>query len=243
MQNSARFVMEYKQMEQRVRMDVPALSDPVVRDLFHESDLFVRSCSGVSSFGLLSPFDFIRVLSLISELGSHAIVLWAFSRSGSNRLLLAFSVLSAVLPLLTPWLGNNRAYFDDLTTRQEARTAAKQERMRALAQSDAYRPEIMLFGLGPWILKSWASARRRILGLENAQSMSDLKTPAVLFSSVNVAGIFAALQNARTHTVVSSFHAHFRVGTLGDCLTVILRLSWLPIAVPQLGAMLFIRRP
>ena len=192
--------MEYRQMEQRVRMDVPALADPIVRDLFHESDLFVRSCSGVSSFGLLSPFDFLRVLSLLSELVSHALILCTLSRSsGSHRWLLAFSIASAVLPLLMPWLGHGRAYYDDLQCHQEARTAAKQERMRALAHSDPCRPEIMLFGLGPWILQSWANARRRMLGLEHqhAQSLHEqLKLqPSVLFSGVDFAGIFAALQN------------------------------------------------
>ncbi|KAH8106134.1 P-loop containing nucleoside triphosphate hydrolase protein [Cristinia sonorae] len=194
-QNSARYVMEYKQMEQRVRMDIPALSDPVVRDLFHESDLFVRSCSGVSSFGLLSPFDFIRILSLVSELASHALVLYALSRTGGHRWLLAFSIISTVLPLLLPWMGHHRAYFNDFHIHQEARTAAKQERMRALAHSDPYRPEVILFGLGPWILQSWANARRRMLGIEHAQSMADMKLSSIFLSGVNIPGILTSLQN------------------------------------------------
>ena len=56
-QSSARFVMEYRQMEQRVRMDAPTLADPHIRDLFHESDLFVRSFNGTANFGLFSPLD------------------------------------------------------------------------------------------------------------------------------------------------------------------------------------------
>jgi len=38
--SSARFFVEYKQMEHRVRLDVPTLADPLVRDLLQESDLF-----------------------------------------------------------------------------------------------------------------------------------------------------------------------------------------------------------
>ena len=50
-QSSARFLIEYRQMEQRVRLDVPTLADPAIRDLLHESDLFVRS------FNILSVME------------------------------------------------------------------------------------------------------------------------------------------------------------------------------------------
>lgn len=232
--------MEYKQMEQRVRMDVPTLSDPAVRDLFHESDLFVRSCSGVSSFGLLSPFDFIRVLSLLSELVSHALVLCTLSRSGSHRYLLAWSIITSVLPLLMPWMGHSRMYFDEIHGHCEARTAAKQERMRALAHSDPYRPEVMLFGLGPWILQSWANARRRMLGLEHAQSLNDLKLPSILFTGVNVAGILTALQNVCAYLTGHTFHANIGIASVGNCLAIVLGIFRVAVTLPQLCAVLFI---
>ena len=54
--SSMRFFMEQRQLEQRLRLDLPTLSDANVRDLLHESDLFVRSFTGLGfGFGLFSP--------------------------------------------------------------------------------------------------------------------------------------------------------------------------------------------
>jgi len=80
---SARFFIEYKQMEQRVRLDVPTLDDPIVRSLLQESDLFVRSFSG-SGFGLLSPLDFIRIFftshrNCVACLPHHIAYPWSVS--------------------------------------------------------------------------------------------------------------------------------------------------------------------
>ena len=45
--------MERRQLEQRLRLDLPTLADPEVRDLLQESDLFVRSFTGLGfGFGL-----------------------------------------------------------------------------------------------------------------------------------------------------------------------------------------------
>ena len=97
-QSSARYIMEYRQMEQRLKMDVPTLERPQIRDLFQESELFVRSFSGMSSFGLLSPLDLFRILTLISELTSHAVMLWTLTSRGTHGWLLLFSVFSTVFP-------------------------------------------------------------------------------------------------------------------------------------------------
>ena len=67
--------MEQRQMEQRLRMDIPTMDNVVIREVFQEADLFVRSFNGVANFGLLSPFDMIRTLGSISELFSHIFVL------------------------------------------------------------------------------------------------------------------------------------------------------------------------
>lgn len=75
---SVRFLMEHRQLEQRLRLDIPTLADPTIRDLLHESDLFVRSFNGLGfGFGLFSPFDLIRVLSSLAEVASQLYVLYS----------------------------------------------------------------------------------------------------------------------------------------------------------------------
>ncbi|KAI0747433.1 P-loop containing nucleoside triphosphate hydrolase protein [Irpex lacteus] len=184
-QSSTRFIMEYRQMEQRLRMDVPTLENPHIRDLFQESELFVRSFSGMPGFGLLSPLDLFRVLTLVSELASHAVMLWSLTSRGTHVWLLLFSVISTVLPLLmSPWT-RNRDLGEDTHDVKEARATA----------NDVHRPEIVLFGLGPWILQSWAKARRVTLGLEQGRLGGDESLYSSLLSQLNPTGVIDALQN------------------------------------------------
>ena len=89
-------------MAQRVRMDVPTHADPAVRDLFAESELFVRSFAG-AGFGLLSPLDLLRLLTLLAELASHALVLWSLTARGTHLSVLLFTLVSAMLPLVVSW--------------------------------------------------------------------------------------------------------------------------------------------
>ncbi|CAL1701364.1 unnamed protein product [Somion occarium] len=193
--NSIRFVMEHKQMEQRLRMDIPTMEDPVTRDLFQEADLFVRSFNGMSSFGLLSPFDVIRLLTLFSELVSHIVILYSLTLNDTPVLLSTISILSTLYPLLIPWLIPSRTYYDQNQNPRQSRLAEKQERMRSLAQSDSYRPEVIVFGLGPWILRNWAVARRATLGLGQPQSRSTTGPLSALLTPVDTTGLFTALQN------------------------------------------------
>jgi len=202
-QNSARFLVEYQQMEQRVRLDIPTLSDPTVRDLLAESDLFVSSFQGAGGFGLLSPFDLIRVFSLISELASHLFVLSTISYGPLSALALLISFLSAAYPLVQSTLLPRTYRFDTpVYTEEEIRLTEKQEQMRQLSLSDAHRPEVMLFGLGPWILQTWAVARQAVLGLNSSQQ--SLQSPSNIFSHLNVAEIITALQNVSPHSVYVS---------------------------------------
>ncbi|KAF7794519.1 hypothetical protein EIP86_005653 [Pleurotus ostreatoroseus] len=223
-QASARFAMEYRQMEQRVRMDVPTLADPAVRDLFHESDLFVRSFSGVSSFGLLSPLDLLRVLTLLSELASHALVLLslaAAARGTPAQWALLVGAASALAPLLAALVCAHAAppcgyEYEDARGVRERRAAAKQERMRALAQSDAFRPEVALFGLAPWILQNWAKSRRHVLGLDGA-APPDGGAPSVLsavYQNAHLGSLSAALQNIPLVLVLQSSSASLGSFTL-----------------------------
>lgn len=187
-------------MEQRVRLDIPTLSDPTVRDLLAESDLFVSSFQGAGGFGLLSPFDVIRVFSLISELASHVFVLSTISYGPMSIFALLISFLSAAYPLVQSSLLPQRYRFDTpVYSDEEIRLTEKQEQMRHLSLSDTHRPEVMLFGLGPWILETWAAARQAVLGLHSSQQ--SLHSPSSIFSHMNVVEIIAALQNVSIHSI------------------------------------------
>ncbi|KAI0347328.1 P-loop containing nucleoside triphosphate hydrolase protein [Trametopsis cervina] len=197
-QNSARYVMEYQQMEQRLKMDIPTLEDPGVRDLLQESELFVRSFSGLSGFGLLSPLDFFRILTLLAELISHAVMLWSLTARGTHLWLLLFSVLSTILPLISSSWARTDSTTEDRRDAREARATARQNRMHGMAYSEVHRPEIVLFGLGPWVLQSWAKARRITLGLEHCQGFAAENGLVGLFellAQLDLAGIVTALQN------------------------------------------------
>ncbi|GJE84393.1 ABC transporter ATP-binding protein [Phanerochaete sordida] len=194
-QSSARFALEYRLMEQRVRMDVPTLADPHTRDLFQESDLFVRSFSGVANFGLFSPLDFLRILTLVSETLSHVFVLWTLTTDRTHLSLLAFSIISYIFPLLISCWRQYPEYADDCQDIKAARANAKQNKMRAMAQSDSYRSEIVLFGLGPWILENWARARKATLGLDQPRSLPVDTAFNIVTSSINATGLLMVLQN------------------------------------------------
>lgn len=89
--SSVRFLMERRQLKQRLRLDLPTLADPEVRDLLQESDLFVRSFTGLGfGFGLFSPLDLVRVLSSIAELISQVVLLYTASHIHSSSDLFSF---------------------------------------------------------------------------------------------------------------------------------------------------------
>ncbi|PCH41253.1 nucleoside triphosphate hydrolase protein [Wolfiporia cocos MD-104 SS10] len=210
--SASRFALEYRQMEQRVRLDLPTLADPVVRDLLQESELFVRSFDGMSSFGLFSTFDFLRILTLFSELVSHFLVLTSLPFSVPHLTALFFSILSAIIPLVLPWTTSGLSSPEDYAGSEEARMAAKQDKMRHLAYSDTYRPEVLLFGLGPWILKSWAQARKTMLGLGRSprtKGPSMISLPYLDFS-----GMFVVMQNIPLVLLLNSPSASLGAFTL-----------------------------
>jgi hypothetical protein len=191
---SARFYIEYKQMEHRVRLDVPTLADPQVRDLLQESDLFARSFSG-GGFGFISPLDFINVFSLIVEILSHLWILVSFTRDASHFGILLLTIASALFPFILARFSNPTGYIDSPPTSKEAQAADKQERMRNLAYSDIHRPEIALFGLGDWILSSWSAARKVVLSSE---------APITRNTTAHFADIMYALQNV-SRSILASY--------------------------------------
>ncbi|KAJ7162540.1 P-loop containing nucleoside triphosphate hydrolase protein [Mycena crocata] len=188
--DSAKYRVEYVQMEQRVRLDIPTLSDPVVRDLLHESDLFVRSFSG-SGFGLLSPLDFVHIISLVTEIFSHLLLILSLTGGATHYGVLLLSIFSATLPLFVTWFGCPQPHSETMYSPREARAANRQEKMRNLAYNEAHRPEIELFGLGEWILKTWSSARKVVLDSEQSQNLRE----SSLVSKLNFSDFLFALQN------------------------------------------------
>ena len=189
-------------MEQKLRLDVPTLSDPLVRDLLQESDTFVRSFNGFSAFGVFSPFDAMRLLTLISEVLTHVWVLSSLTFGGTPLSIVLLSIAASVLPSLLPWLACGQNTWNQFDGRLEARLTAKQEAMRGLAYSDSYRPEILLFDLGPWILKSWSRARKSLLGLERKQGGADTTLSSFLLSRIYLNGMFSTFQNVRAARIV-----------------------------------------
>lgn len=173
-------------------MDTPTLADPAVRDLLQESDLFAQSFSG-GGFGLLSPLDFVHIFALLTEIASHIVLILSLTRTTTHYYVLALSILSAAFPLLVSWFGAAQRTPEPLYSAREARAADRQERMRNLVYSDAHRPEIALFGLGDWILKSWSNARKIVLSSEQPPSLQD----SSILSRINISDFVFALQNVR----------------------------------------------
>ncbi|KAJ7638523.1 P-loop containing nucleoside triphosphate hydrolase protein [Roridomyces roridus] len=176
--DSAKFYVEYVQMEQRVRLDIPTLSDPVVRDLLNESDLFVRSFSG-SGFGLLSPLDLIQILSLATEIFSHLVLILSLTGGPTHYGILLLSVLSVILPASLARFGCPPEHAESLYTPREVRAAERQEKMRGLAYDEQ------------WILKTWATARRTVLDSEQSHHLRD----SAFMSKLNFSDFLFAIQN------------------------------------------------
>ncbi|KAI0032030.1 P-loop containing nucleoside triphosphate hydrolase protein [Vararia minispora EC-137] len=192
LQNSIRFLVEYQQLEQRVRLDVPTLSDPVIRDLLAESDMFVASFQALGGFGFTSPFNVIRVFTLLSEIISHLFVLSSVPHGTLPFLALLLSLASAAAPFFRQFYGprfDARPY-----SASEMRQAERQEQMRQLVFSETHRPEVMLFGLGPWIMNTWSSARRTALDIQNDRLPHHFPLEALL-AQVNMAQVIASLHN------------------------------------------------
>lgn len=164
----------------------------MVHDLLQESDLFVQSFKG-GGFGLLSPLDFVHILSLTTEIVSHILLVVSLTRGATHLGVLLLSIFSAILPLLVTWCNFSQSQPEPEYNVSEAQAAQRHERMRSLAYSDIHRPEIALFGLGDWILKSWSSARKIVLSSKQPSLLRD----SSLISQLNLSDFMFALQNVR----------------------------------------------
>ena len=183
-----------------MRLDVPTLAEPVVQSLLQESDLFVRSFAG-GGFGLLSPLDFIRIFSLVTEIASHAYLIISLTRGVTHLGILLMSVLSITLPLFLSWFSCSSEQMESQASAKEVRAADRQERLRNLAYSDVHRPEIALFGLGDWILKSWSNARK--IGIASEQ-LSYARNTSII-DQFNLSELVCAIQNVSSTRFSSDF--------------------------------------
>jgi len=187
-----------------VRLDVPTLADPTVRALLQESELFARSFTS-SGFGILSPLEFIHIVSLLTEIVSHIFLIVSLTRGVSHLGILVLSILSTMLPMFLSWFTWPQREMESIASEKEARAANRQERLRSLAYSDVHRPEVALFGLSDWILKSWKSARKIVLASEQPYYV---RSTSVL-DQFNLSELVYAVQNVRISAplcrVISSF--------------------------------------
>ncbi|KAJ3990302.1 P-loop containing nucleoside triphosphate hydrolase protein [Lentinula detonsa] len=187
----AKFLVEYQQLQQRVRLDCPTFTDPLMRDLLHESDLFARSFSG-GGFGSLSPMDFLQILSLTIEIVSHLFLILSVTRSYTHIYVLLLSLCSTFFPLVLPQSILSQNHIDSPFTPREAHAANRRERMRNMAFSDIYRPEVQLFGLQEWILSNWASAWKTVHESEVTQQPWQLSFTTGI---ITLSDFFRAIQN------------------------------------------------
>ncbi|KAF9263663.1 P-loop containing nucleoside triphosphate hydrolase protein [Marasmius fiardii PR-910] len=200
---SARFFVEKEQMKQRVRLDVPTLADPEIRDLLHESDLFVRSFHG-GGFGALTPLDFFQVFCAFTEILSHLFLIASMTTTAAHFGILVFSLCSVLLPALL-----SRIHIfsedspDDFFTPRESRAADRRERMRNLAYSECHHPEVLLFGMEDWIIKSWSSAWKVVFDSERSQSPSQLS----VLAGINFSDFASVLHNIPIFLLVQSSSA------------------------------------
>ncbi|KAF5393717.1 hypothetical protein D9757_000309 [Collybiopsis confluens] len=187
--DSAKYMVEYQQLEQRVRLDCPTFSDPLTRDLLHESDLFARSFSG-TGFGSISPLDFLQLLALVAEIISHLFLILSVTTTCTHLYVLILSLFSTFLPLVLPQSLLSSNDFDSHFTPREAHAADRREKMRNMAFSDVYRPEVQLFGLQEWILSNWNSAWKTVHESERAH-----QPKLSLITSITLSDFFRLIQN------------------------------------------------
>ncbi|KAF9569405.1 P-loop containing nucleoside triphosphate hydrolase protein [Agrocybe pediades] len=200
--NSARLYIEHTQLAIRVNLDVPTLADPDTRVLLQEADLFANSF-GSGGFGMLSPLEFIRVFSHLTEIASHLVLIVSLTRGASHLGILALSLFSTLLPVVLSWFSCAKDEAESNISVREARAYERQERMRNFVYSEVHRPEIALFGLGNWILKTWLHARKTVLSFEqptyarNSSILEQFNLIELVWAIQNIP-VLIALQSAST---------------------------------------------
>lgn len=120
---------------------------------------------------------------------------------------------------------------DMMGSEKEARAADRQERLRSLAYSDAHRPEIALFGLGDWILKSWTSARKIVLASEQPYYARNTS----ILDQFNLAELVSAVQNvSHKPRSMNSKLMHFWTDTLAAAISDFVCLTRFTDCIPHI---------
>lgn len=161
---SAQSYVERRVLELRLQLDIPALEDANIRDLLRESDSFASSFHG-AGFGYLSPLDFVRLISHLTEIASQVYLVYSLTTDLAHFCVFAISAFYALLPYFTSRYGPFYPQQSDMEyTATQAAAAERKERMRGLVYNHSYRPEIALFGLEKWIVGSWFKSSQELLG-------------------------------------------------------------------------------
>lgn len=194
-------------MQTRLRLDLPMLMDPQVNIALAEAEMFVRSFS--RGFMFFSPFDLIRLFTTFVEILSRCFVLWSMSLSSARAfqnsrhwtelMIIAMAIFPTVFPILTSRLARLASSSDPWAHSLIAegfRLEERHESMKSMAYSKEMRPEILLFGMGDWILKSWADAKRALAVKPN--TVMDSTTTAIhTFAHSTSMNFFALIQTVR----------------------------------------------
>lgn len=189
-----RLHFQYVQLQNRLRLDIPALADPLVQDLLDESNRFVNAfTSGANT--ILTPVGLVNLLRDCSQIISQATVLLKLYHSPTSRYL--FTTLLIILPKfpcllrhLQNWvLSPEDDWPDDTFSRHATAVKRRIARMENLAYSATYKAEIVLFGLTDWILAEWSKATKEDMKLDQA---------------VNSRGVFMASTSSRSVATLRS---------------------------------------
>jgi len=191
-----RLHFQYVQLQNRLRLDIPALADPLVQDLLDESNRFVNAfASGANT--ILTPLGLVNLLRDCSQIVSQAAVLHKLYHSSSSRRTFIFTTLLIILPkfpsllrYMQNWvLSPEDDWPDDTFSRHATAVKRRIARMENLAYLSMYKAEIVLFGLADWILAEW-----------NKATMEDMK----LDQAVNSRGVFMASTSSRSAAAIRS---------------------------------------
>lgn len=208
-------------MQIRLRLDMPALLDPEVKDLLAETDMFVRSFSGMGTFMLLSPLDMIRMFTTLAEIISQGFVLWSMSLSSARAFTTSqhwteiMILAMATFPTICNFFNARLAFSTDrwshsLEEDEGMRLAERHERMHNLAYSDRFKREVLLFGMGEWILQSWAEAKRA-LAIRPTSIMDSTTTAAQTFAQSTSLELFSLMQTVRFFVRPNAIYEHDRL--------------------------------
>lgn len=170
-----RLHFQYVQLQNRLRLDIPALADPLVQDLLDESNRFVNAfASGGNT--ILTPLGLVNLLRDLSQIISQATVLYTLLCTSGSRSTQLFSILLIILskfPSLLRqiqyWvLSSEDEWPDDKFSQHAAAVKRRIAHMENLAYSATYKAEIVLFGLAEWILAEWSKATKADMELDQA---------------------------------------------------------------------------